>query len=345
MSSHDIHTFSAMGTDVSLWIDHPDRAFRREQYARAEHDIAALAGRLTRFDPASELARVNARAGSRTSVTKEFADWLAAALWAAEWTGGIVDPTLAGQLTDVGYGESLSANPAAGGRLQVALADALRSPHLLSTARPMAPARWRGIELDRDREGARATVSLPEGVLLDSGGTGKGFITDRVFDAVSARLAPDTRWWIDSGGDVRLSYLPLSAAAHAVDVAHPLTGERTHRVAVWGGAVATSSIARRVWRNADGTLAHHLLDPRIGRPVWSGLISATAIGSSTLQAETLAKWSLLTGPDSARKLLHSRGGLIVHESGETEIVGAARPSAIGGVRVTGTRCKEAKEAA
>ena len=83
----------------------------------------------------------------------------------------------------------------------------------------------------------------------------------------------------------------------------------------------------RIWRRADGGFAHHLLDPATGEPAWTGLVGATALGDTALEAETLSKAALLSGPERARELLADRGGLIVHDGGRVELVGplAAAP--------------------
>ena len=91
-----------------------------------------------------------------------------------------------------------------------------------------------------------------------------------------------------------------------------------------GGGVATSGLARRVWRSPGG-VAHHLLDPATGEPAWTGLISATALAPTALHAETLAKAALLRGPAGARRLLGRRGGVLVHDDGTVERVGTDRP--------------------
>jgi hypothetical protein len=68
--------------------------------------------------------------------------------------------------------------------------------------------------------------------------------------------------------------------------------------------------------------------------VWSGLIAATAVGESALEAETLSKMALLLGPAGARRVLAQHGGVIVHDTGDCEIVGpvacgpGARPAAL-----------------
>jgi FAD:protein FMN transferase len=86
------------------------------------------------------------------------------------------------------------------------------------------------------------------------------------------------------------------------------------------GAAATSGLDRRVWRRPDGTHAHHLLDPSTGEPAWTGLIAATALAPTALEAEALAKAALLSGPEGARRVLAARGGVLVHDSAESERV-------------------------
>ncbi len=85
--------------------------------------------------------------------------------------------------------------------------------------------------------------------------------------------------------------------------------------------MATSGLNVRIWKRADGTFAHHLLDPSSGEPVWSGLIGATALAPSALEAETLSKLALLSGPEGARHALTEHGGLVVHDDGDVELIG------------------------
>ena len=87
------------------------------------------------------------------------------------------------------------------------------------------------------------------------------------------------------------------------------------------GGIATSGLNVRIWCGADGRYAHHLLDPSSETPVWSGLVGATALGESALEAETLSKMALLLGADGARRVLAQRGGVIVHDNGDVETVG------------------------
>jgi thiamine biosynthesis lipoprotein len=108
---------------------------------------------------------------------------------------------------------------------------------------------------------------------------------------------------------------------YEIEVQHPSTGESIGRIKLDRGGIATSGLNVRIWRRRDGTFAHHLLDPSTGQQAWTGLIGATALGASALEAETLSKLALLRGPDGARRVLAEQGGVIVHDSGEVETVG------------------------
>jgi FAD:protein FMN transferase len=60
------------------------------------------------------------------------------------------------------------------------------------------------------------------------------------------------------------------------------------------------------------------------RPVHrpAGLLTATALAPTALEAETLAKTALLRGAYDARSVLERHGGLLVHEDGRVEAIGA-----------------------
>ena len=86
------------------------------------------------------------------------------------------------------------------------------------------------------------------------------------------------------------------------------------------GAVATSGIKTRLWRMGTG-FSHHLLNPSTGEPAWTGVIQASSLGGTALEAETLAKMAFLSGPAGAREILATQGGLIVLDDGSVELCG------------------------
>jgi thiamine biosynthesis lipoprotein len=153
--------------------------------------------------------------------------------------------------------------------------------------------------------------------MIDTGGTGKGLCAD----AVAFRLGEYTRFVVDCGGDIAVGGVGAQLDPYEIAIEHPLTGHPIGTVRIARGGVATSGLNVRIWRNPDGSFAHHLLDPSTGSPAWTGLVGATAVAGSALEAETLSKLALLLGPDGAREVLADHGGVIVHDDGEPEAIG------------------------
>ena len=70
-----------------------------------------------------------------------------------------------------------------------------------------------------------------------------------------------------------------------------------------GQGVATSGYGRRHWRNGDGRLAHHLIDPATGAP--GRLAHATVVSDDPVAADVLAK-VLALRPDRITKMPRPR---------------------------------------
>jgi thiamine biosynthesis lipoprotein len=230
-----------------------------------------------------------------------------AGLWAAERSGGLVDPTLVKALERGGYARSRD------GITPASLTDALGAAPARHPARPDPAARWREVRVDDDA----GVVERPPGVMIDTGGTGKGLCAD----AVAHRLAAYTRFVVDCGGDIAVGGVGSQLEPYEIMVEHPLSRDAIGRVRLARGGIATSGLNVRIWQNADGSFAHHLLDPSTGASAWTGLVGATAVASTALEAETLSKMALLLGPGGAREVLAEQGGVIVHDDGAVEPIG------------------------
>jgi thiamine biosynthesis lipoprotein len=253
---------------------------------------------LTRFEPGSELSRLNARAGRDVVVSPALLRAVRAALWAARASDGLVDPTIVDDLERAGYARSRD------GVAPAALAEALASAPPRQPAASRRPARWAGIALDA----GRSEIRLPSGVRIDLGGSAKGMAADLAADL----LAGHRGFAVDAGGDIRIGgadHLP-----RLVHVRHPLSGETAHSFSVTAGAVATSGLQTRVWHTGQG-FAHHLIDPARGIPAWTGVVQATAQAPTALTAETLAKTALLLGPERGRAVLGRYGGALILDDG------------------------------
>jgi thiamine biosynthesis lipoprotein len=276
--------FPAMGTQVRL-LSAPGAPL-----GAAQSLIEELEARLTRFDPASELCRLNADPREEVAASPLLREAVHAALAGARATGGLADPTLLGAVVRAGYARSLVGRPRADLREALAAAPDPRP------ATPHPAATWRHVYVDD----VAGTITRPPGVALDLGGSAKGFAADRAV-ALLAGYGPCAA---DVGGDLCVH------GEHEVLVLDPLTGDTADRLTLRDGGVATSGIDRRIWWGPKGEPAHHLLDPLTGRPAWTGVLAATALAPSAALAEALAKAALLAGPERGRAILDRHGGVL-----------------------------------
>jgi FAD:protein FMN transferase len=314
MAEHDV-IFDAMGSHVRLLIGEPEPGMAPAPVAaeEARKFIVEFDKALSRFKPESELSALNADPRERVPASELLRAAVRAGLEAAERSGGLVDPTLVGEIESAGYVASRAGVP--GAPLGAALEEAPeRHP-----ASANAEQSWQRFEVDD----AAGTISRPPGLRFDTGGAGKGLAAD----LIAKRLRGYSRFIVDCGGDIRIGGADALVTPYEVFVEHPLTGERAFVLKLGSGAVATSGLNVRIWRDESGRYSHHLLDPASGEPAWTGLIGTTALGDTAVQAETFAKAALLSGPEGGRAVLAKRGGLLVHDDGRVETVGplAAKP--------------------
>ncbi|MBS1845567.1 MAG: FAD:protein FMN transferase [Actinobacteria bacterium] len=307
MTEHET-AFEAMGSELRILLD--PQGLDADEAAQAAEEQRRFVGECeaswSRFDPRSELCSLNADPRRTVPVSDLLGTAVSAALEAARTSAGLVDPTLLAEIEDAGYRDSWSGSSAT-------LAEALSVAPPRRPASPRPDPTWARIEIDA----AAGAVSRPPGVRIDTGGIGKGLAAD----LVAARLRRFPRFVVDCGGDIRIGGVAALTDPYEVAVEHPLSGKRVGALRLGWGGIATSGLGVRLWRAADGSFRHHLIDPSTGTPAWTGLIGATALGDSAVGAETAAKAALLGGPEGGRKVLADLGGLLFHDDGRMEKVG------------------------
>jgi FAD:protein FMN transferase len=233
--------------------------------------LEAWAARLTRFDDASELSRLNASLESAV----------------------LASPTLTAVLDWARTAESIT-----GGLVDVAMLDArLAAEEGTDVVRPVpAGRRW---SLNRRARGA--IVHREPGVRFDLDGVAKGWLTDRVLDLLLAAV-PGATALVDGDGDVAAQVAPGDALR--VGIADPRTPDDT--LAVVGLApdgerprrfgLATSGTSVHRWTHGR-TTAHHLIDPGTWRPAETDVVQATVLAGTARAAEAYAKAAVLAGAD------------------------------------------------
>ena len=267
--------------------------------AAARRRLLGWHDRFTRFSAGSELALLNADARAAVPAGPEMLALAEAVAEAGALSGGLVDGTLAREIVAAGY-------RAAPGR-PLPLELALRLAPRRAPAGPSAAAGWRAVHADH----ARGVVHRPPGVALDGDGLAKGLFADLIADLIAGRPGVV----VVCAGDLRLG----GGTPRPVHVASPFTDAILHTFGLGSGGVATSGISRRSWLYPHGRPSHHLLDPATGAPAFTGVVQATALAPTALEAETRAKAAVLSGPEAAPRWL-PHGGVVVHDDGSHRVV-------------------------
>jgi thiamine biosynthesis lipoprotein len=285
-----------MGTTVDVLLP----AGQADEVARIKDHFLAWERACSRFDSCSELSRLNGAAGRRLAVGSLLFRALSVAQAAAGATDGLFDPTLLRSLEALGYDCDFDALVAG------------ESSPLADGPLPRTGG-WRELHLDHERREAQ----LSAGVGVDLGGLVKGMAVDAAVDDLASRSISPVA--VNAGGDLAVAGLPPQADGWAIAVEGP---DHPRVISLSGGALATSSVARRRWRQG-GVDRHHLIDPRTGLPSTVPLFSASVTAPSCTQAEVAAKVAFLLGPDDGSTFLTERGlsGLFLAPDGSERLAG------------------------
>jgi thiamine biosynthesis lipoprotein len=294
-----------MGSTMGLWLDADDTR-AQTVFARAEALVAETERVLSRFDPQSELSRVNARPRQWVTVSPLVWEVVTQALALAEATGGLFDPTVLAALEAIGYTCSFA------------------DMHGVAqdSDREAAPGCWAAVQ----RDPARRALWLPAGVRLDLGGIAKGHTAQRV-TAYLSRWGPCL---VDAGGDLTAGAAPHGLPGWPVAVAAPSAGhkEAPDLFHLWlaHATLATSGIDYRRWQH-NGRVVHHLIDPRTGRPAATDALAVSVLAHDATQAEGWATTALVAGRDAGVALLarHGLAGAVVDRQHHRVLTPAMTP--------------------
>lgn len=279
------YEFRAMNSDILLGAEGQPSAIA-QGFRKAVEYIQREEARLTRFSEESELAHLNRSSGVWFHASDELFEILLEARGLFAETDGLFDPSILDVLESIGYDKSM---------------DEIRSFGTSSPSgiAPLPPHDFRAVQFD---EAAHA-ILLPEGMRLDLGGIGKGWIAERAA-RVLARYS--SACVVNAGGDLFAEGHPSEEGAWRTALEDPRDEERVLAVLRTGpGAVATSSVLRRRWRQGD-VIQHHLIDPRRRAAAETDWLCVTVIAPHAAVAEVYAKALLIAGPSSASSLVERR---------------------------------------
>lgn len=272
-------SFRAMGTACTLAVTATRADLRRAGRALAagQAEVAACERALSRFDPASDLSRLNEARGAWVEIGPRLVDALRVALRAREVTGGRFDPTILPALVAAGYDrtfEQLEDRPA------------------------RRVAGWRAAaEVEVVAAAGRARVE--SGAAVDLGGIGKGFSATRALWAMRDAWLELPGGLVDLGGDIAVWGITPDRGPWRVAIADPRTPDGTLGILhLEGGGVATSG--RNARRFGPGGELHHLIDPGTGAPAVAGPLAITVVAPDAAEAEGHATALAISSLDVAR---------------------------------------------
>ncbi|MBI3685510.1 FAD:protein FMN transferase [Candidatus Azambacteria bacterium] len=292
-------TFGAMGTHVTIALCAIDKSAAENDIYAAQESIKLFECRFSRFLPESELSHLNKSAGNPYHASGEMIDLLTVAWQWHRETKGVFDPSVIGALENLGYDRSLDFDKGP------ARTDA---NIVFNMGVHQAVFSRRGRFADMRIHKKSGDVVLPQGLRIDFGGVGKGYIVDKI----AMRLAQKyDHFWISAGGDMYVKGCDLAGKPWEVGVQDPLhlqsdIGNVTMKELSFM-AVATSGVMKR--RGEKGGLKwHHIIDPRTGFPATQEVIAVTVLARTTVEADVCAKTALILGKEAGMAFIEKRAG-------------------------------------
>jgi thiamine biosynthesis lipoprotein len=302
-------SFRAMGTlcEIAVTAGPLDGSKSHRALAASRAEIGVCERALSRFDPASDLSRLNAASGEWVEVGTRLEAALRLALRAREDSAGRFDPTILPVLQAAGYD---------------------RSFELLEQRPPREVASWRpGAEVELDGNGS---ARVARGSAVDLGGIAKGFAAGRALNAMLAAWPALPGGLADLGGDIA-AWGRSPEGSWRLAIADPRRPESTlGTLELVAGGVATSG--RDTRRFGPGQTFHHLIDPATGVPARSGPLAVTVVAAEPVEAEAHATALAVTDPADAEIYVAARphlAALLVPDDGDPVALGRlplARPS-------------------
>lgn len=274
-----------MNTDIVLAAEGDAESVHRG-FAEARELVAAYEARLTRFSESSELSQLNRSSGKWFHASDDLFAIVKLANDLSGETEGLFDPTILDALENIGYDKSM---------------DEVRAHGVARSATQVQRPTYDFGSIEYDAQ--THAIRLVRGIRIDLGGIAKSWIAERA----AQRLAEFSKaCTVNAGGDMFMIGLPEAEPAWSVALEDPRDPAQTLAILRVGpGAVATSTVTARRWRQGEDT-RHHLIDPRTGLPANTDWLSVTAIALRATVAEVFAKTLLIAGSRQAERIAARR---------------------------------------
>jgi thiamine biosynthesis lipoprotein len=163
------------------------------------------------------------------------------------------------------------------------------------------------VDYNRIRINGNEIFLEDSGARLDLGGIAKGFGAD-----LAAKVIVDNgigRAMVNLGGDIVTIGRRSEERDWRIGIQHPRKrGELIGVVEVSGLAVVSSGDYERYFEK-DGIRYHHIIDPRIGYPAQSDLISVTIVSESAMDSDAYSTAVFIMGSKEGLELIEGMDGV------------------------------------
>ena len=286
-----IERFRAMNSEIVLLAE-GEVSQVQSGLAAAQNFIEASEKRFTRFSEYSEFSDLNRSAGKWFQASPDLFAVVKEAVFYFHKTNGLFDPSILPNLQRAGYIQSMDEIRRSGSAPQMA------SPRLICTSS------FASVEFNE----TTSSIRLPVDMQVDLGGIAKGWIAERAAGLLSQYSSSCA---VNAGGDMFLVGYPGGKDCWEVGLEDPRDPKVDISILLLQeGAVATSSVMKRVWKQGELS-RHHLIDPRTGEPANTSWLSVTVLAPHATTAETFAKAFLIADEQETQLLGEQNPELIV----------------------------------
>jgi thiamine biosynthesis lipoprotein len=260
---------------------------------RIEQRLEQINQSMSTYRPDSEISRFNAlrQSGKPFAVSNDFLQVMQAGQHVHRLSQGAWDGTVRPLVTLWGFGR--------GGPI-----DRMPSAQAISQAKQLVD--FNAIEILPDGH----LQKRRSGVTVDLASIAKGYGVDQVAALVSSMGF--ARYLVEIGGEVYAAGRRADGKPWRVGINRPQKGgpaDAVYRVVTLQGQAMATSGDYRNFIEIDGISYSHIIDPRTGRPVANGVVSASVIAPGCALADGLATGLMVMGPESGLALLNRLDGV------------------------------------
>lgn len=240
----------------------------------AEKRIRELESLWSVTDEKSEIYQLNHNGGSPFAVSEPTSELIQFALSMAEKTEGALEPTIYPVLAAWGF----------------------------TTNSHQIPEQEKINQLLRDVDYKKVQVQnrkilLPDGMQIDMGAVAKGFTGDQVAEILKDGKIESAI--ISLGGNIQTVGTKPDGGLWRIGVQSPRGEDNFAVLETAECAVVTSGGYQNYFEGEDGTVYHHILDPKTGKSAQNGLLSVTVVGKDGKNCDALSTALFVMGEEKA----------------------------------------------